>query len=104
MAQWIRVAGIDDCPPGSAREFLAGDSVVALFNVDGTFYALNGVCPHQGGPLGKGTLCGAVVTCPWHGWQFDVRSGQNQVNPRIVQPGFEVRAQGADLLVRRADD
>ena len=46
--------------------------VIALFNVDGTFYALDGVCPHQGGPLGQGTLEGCIVTCPWHGWQFDV--------------------------------
>jgi nitrite reductase/ring-hydroxylating ferredoxin subunit len=43
---------------------------VALFNVDGVFHALDGVCPHQGGPLGKGTLSGCIVTCPWHGWHL----------------------------------
>ncbi len=51
---WHRIAAVNDCPPGTCREAVAGDHVVALFNVDGQFYALDGVCPHQGGPLGQG--------------------------------------------------
>jgi len=54
MAHWIRVASIADSPPGSACEYVAGDRIVAVFNVDGFVYALDGICPHQGGPLGKG--------------------------------------------------
>ena len=69
---------VSEVPVGTAREVVSGDRVIALFNVAGTFYALDGVCPHQGGPLGQGTLEGCVVTCPWHGWQFDVTSGQHQ--------------------------
>ncbi len=99
MATWIRVAAVDDCPPGSAVERVAGDRVIALFNVAGAFYALDGVCPHQGGPLGDGALCGAIVTCPWHGWQFDVRTGQHQLSPRIKQPGFAVRVDAGEVLV-----
>jgi len=97
---WTRIADIADCPPGSALEAVAGDRIVALFNVDGEFYALDGVCPHQGGPLGEGQLCGMIVTCPWHGWQFDVRTGQQQIHPQIFQQGFDVRVEGTDVLVR----
>jgi nitrite reductase (NADH) small subunit len=96
---WIRIAAVEECPPGCAIERVAGEQVVALFNVDGQFHALDGVCSHQGGPLGEGELRGSVVTCPWHGWQFDVRSGQHQLTPRICQPQFAVRVEGDDVLV-----
>lgn len=78
---------------------MAGDQVVALFNVAGTFYALDGVCPHAGGPLGEGVLRGSTITCPWHGWQFDVCTGQNCLNPRIQHTRFTVRVEGNDVVV-----
>lgn len=99
MANWIYVAEASDCPAGSAREVVAGDSVLALVNVDGQFYALDGVCPHQGGPLGQGTLEGSIVTCPWHGWQFDVRTGRHCLSQTIVQPGYPVRLEGGAVWV-----
>jgi nitrite reductase (NADH) small subunit len=99
MAHWIRIASLDECPTGSSLERIAADRVVALYNVDGTLHALDGVCPHQGGPLGKGCLSGAIVTCPWHGWQFDVRTGQHQLSRAIVQPRFEVRLVGNEVQV-----
>ena len=71
-----------DCPPGSVQELVVEDRIVALYNVDGTLFALDGVCPHQGGPLGKGALEGCLVTCPWHGWQFDVTDGRHQPTGR----------------------
>ncbi len=99
MNHWHRVASVADLPPGSSRECLAGDRIVAIFNVEGTVFALDGVCPHQGGPLGKGELTGGIVTCPWHGWQFDVRSGQHQLSPSICQPRLPARIEGDDILV-----
>ncbi len=99
MSAWTRVARLDECPPGTAVERTACDRVLALFNVEGTVYALDGVCPHQGGPLGQGELCGSIVTCPWHGWQFDVTSGQHQLNPRIAQPRYDVRVEDDWILV-----
>ncbi|HEX5102785.1 MAG TPA: Rieske 2Fe-2S domain-containing protein [Pirellulaceae bacterium] len=99
MSRWIRLAAAADCPPGAAREFVAGDRIVALFNVGGTFYALDGVCPHQGGPLGKGQLSGCIVTCPWHGFQFDVTSGQHQTSKSLVHPRFEVKVEGPDVFL-----
>jgi nitrite reductase (NADH) small subunit len=99
MANWKQVAQVGDCPPGASRELVVEGRIVALFNVDGQFYALDGVCPHQGGPLGKGCLTGTVVTCPWHGWQFDVSSGQHQFSPSVVQPRLAVRVAGAAIEV-----
>lgn len=57
---------------------------IAIFNIDSQFYALENVCPHQGGPLGEGDIEDSCVTCPWHGWQFDIKTG-NCVN----MPGEE---------------
>ncbi|HTM54675.1 MAG TPA: Rieske 2Fe-2S domain-containing protein [Pirellulales bacterium] len=100
MAEWMRVAELRDCPPGSSQERVAGDRIVAIFNVDGQIHAIDGVCAHQGGPLGEGELVGCTVTCPWHGWQFDVVTGQNRLNPRIVQEPFETRVEDGWILIR----
>jgi nitrite reductase (NADH) small subunit len=97
---WITVCQIADIPPGTGREVVVGDNIVALFHVDGEFYALDGVCPHQGGPLGKGALQGCILTCPWHGWQFDVRNGEFQLHKSIVQPKFEVRLECGAVQVK----
>lgn len=96
---WHSVCKLADCPPGTCREAVAGDRIVALFNVDGELHALDGVCPHQGGPLGKGNLQGHVVTCPWHGWQFDVRNGEFQLRKSLVQPKLNVRLVDDDVQV-----
>ena len=99
MAKWIRIADVGDCPSGASIECLAGDLLVALFNVDGEYYALDGVCPHQGGPLGKGRLEGPTVSCPWHGWQFDVVCGQHKTSRTVAQRAFPVRIEGRDVLI-----
>lgn len=99
MPNWIRVAAVEDCPPGQTLEAVAGGLIVALVNVDGEFHAIDGVCPHQGGPLGKGKLEGTTLSCPWHGWQFEVTTGENCLNARIAQPRFPVRIEGSDVLV-----
>lgn len=99
MSQVYRVAGVDEVPPGTGREVMAGEQVVALFNVDGTFHALDGICPHAGGPLGAGTLHGSIITCPWHGWQFDVTDGMNCLNNKPCQASFSVRVESADILI-----
>jgi nitrite reductase (NADH) small subunit len=71
------VSGIDDLRPGAFISFeLPGGDELAVYNVDGEFYATENFCPHKGAPLSEGTLCGHIVECGWHGWQFDVRSGE----------------------------
>lgn len=104
MADWIAIARADECPPGTSIERVADGRMVALANVDGTFHALDGLCPHQGGPLGTGRLCGTILTCPWHGWQFDVVSGRHQISPTVRQAVHEVRVREGLVEIRFAAD
>lgn len=99
MPNWIRVAGTEECLPGKSIECLAEGQIVALFNVDGVYHALDGVCPHQGGPLGAGRLAGSIVACPWHGWKFDVATGQHTASPTVMQRSFAVRVEGNEVLI-----
>ena len=99
MAEKVRVASVSEIPPGTSRELTAGGRVVALYNVEGQFHALDGVCPHAGGPLGQGALQGKLVTCPWHGWQFDVTTGQHCLNTNLMHTSFAVTVEGNDVYV-----
>jgi len=99
MANWIRVVALSELSPGSCGEYVVGQRIIALFNVGGGFYALDGICPHQGGPLGKGSLAGCIVTCPWHGFQFDVTTGQHQTSRSLVQPTFPVKVENGAVWV-----
>ena len=103
MQEWIPIAGVADCPVGSAIERIVEGRVVAICNIDGRFHALDGLCPHQGGPLGRGRLCGTVLTCPWHGWQFDVVTGRHELSSQVRQVIHEVRAENGELFVRLAN-
>ena len=99
MSAWVDVAAVEDLPAGTGREAIVGDSVVALFRTDEGVFALDGLCAHQGGPLAEGRLDGCVVTCPWHGWQFDVRTGVQQASGRTCQRRFAVRVEAARVSV-----
>jgi nitrite reductase (NADH) small subunit len=93
MAPFVRVADAAAVPPGSARTVMAGAYEVALFNVGGTFYALENSCPHQGSPIVDGPIEGLTVTCPWHAWCFDLRSGSMTLGDFASIPRFEVRVE-----------
>ncbi len=99
MATFVKLTTLDDLPPGAACEIEYEGQVIALFHHDGQIFAMDGLCPHQGGPLAEGEVSGCLVTCPWHGWQFDLRTGQAQHAQRLFQPVFEVRVEGQDVLV-----
>ena len=101
-SEWIPVAAAGDCPPGACIERVAGDRMIAIAHVDGVFHAIDGLCPHQGGPLGTGVLCGTTLTCPWHGWQFDVVTGRHRVSATVRQDVHEIREADGQLLVRIA--
>jgi nitrite reductase/ring-hydroxylating ferredoxin subunit len=75
MSSWVKLGMLSELSPGTGRHVRLADRAVALFNVDGEVYAIDGSCTHRGGPLGEGRLEGSVVTCPWHGARFDVRTG-----------------------------
>ena len=79
--RFVKVASLADLPPGTSLVVLVGDRSIALFNVNGSVYAIDNVCPHAGGSLARGGLNGTIVTCPLHGWRFDVRTGQSPYLP-----------------------
>ena len=100
MKQTLTLIRSDDILEGRSAEIVAEGRVFAVFNVGGKFYVLDGMCPHAGGPLGQGTLQGCIVTCPWHGWQFDVTTGQHQLSDGICQPGFEADVVDGMVVIR----
>jgi nitrite reductase/ring-hydroxylating ferredoxin subunit len=99
MGGFVQVAKVREIPPGTSKVVVVAGHPVALFNVGGTFYALSNVCLHRGGPIGEGSLDGSTVTCPWHGWEYDVSTGENTTNPVARLRRFAVHVDGEDLLV-----
>jgi nitrite reductase (NADH) small subunit len=96
---FVRAMKIGEVPPGMIRELQLDGKVIALSNVGGKLYAINNVCLHRGGPLGEGELTGQVVTCPWHGWQYDVTSGRLVTNPAVGVETYPVELRGDDVYV-----
>lgn len=100
MADFTKVATVAEIPSGSGKVIQIGDQDVALFNVDGEFYAMDNTCTHVGGPLGEGELEGSTVTCPWHGAQFNVKTGEVTGPPAGEGvKSFSVKVEGDDILV-----
>ena len=87
------MARVADVPPGHVALVSTGRRWYALANVDGELFAVDNNCPHMGGPLGRGALQQAELTCPWHGWRWDVRSGRN------CWPGVDWRLQRVPVRV-----
>jgi nitrite reductase (NADH) small subunit len=85
--------------PGSGIVAEVQGKALAVFNIDGTFYAIDNTCVHRGGPLGEGDVEGSIVTCPWHGWQYDVTTGTCVANPAATVERYEVKIEGADVKV-----
>ena len=96
---FVRAARKDEIPAGSIREFQVDGLTVAIANVGDKFYAVHNTCLHRGGPLGEGELKGKVVTCPWHGWQYDVSTGKAAMNPAVAVACFPLEVRGEDIWV-----
>ncbi len=100
MSEFVRAAALGDVPPGQAIAVIVGDWEVGLFNIDGAIYAIDNICPHQGAPLSEGWIEGATVTCPWHAWCFDLRTGALRLGSSFDGiDRFEVRVEGGDIFV-----
>ena len=94
------VAKRDEIPPGSTKRVVVDGPAILICNVDDTFYAIEDVCPHDGGPLDQGELQGCRIMCPRHGALFDVTSGAALTLPAVVPlETYPVRAEGDDVLV-----
>ena len=114
------VARVDEVPKGERLLVKVAGREIGIFNVDGEFFALRNRCPHLGGPLCEGEVLGLVyssepgdvrfddskklLTCPWHGWEFDIKTGQSYFNPRLRARRFQVAAQQGDAVADNLDD
>jgi len=96
---FARAAKTNEITPGTIREFQVEGKAIALANVGGKYYAINNTCLHRGGPLGQGVMDGNVVTCPWHGWQYDVTTGKISQNPAVGVDCYRVEVRGEDIFV-----
>ena len=96
---FVRAAKIAEVPAGAIHEFQVAGKAVAVANVAGKFYAISDVCVHRGGPLGQGELHDTVVTCPWHGWQYDVTTGKVTQNPTMGVACYATEVRGDEVFV-----
>jgi nitrite reductase/ring-hydroxylating ferredoxin subunit len=94
-----KVGSLSAIPSGSVTEMIAGDRPLAVCLVDGEVHAIEGTCPHRGGPLGYGALHGTTVVCPWHAWEFDCTTGRATFSDHLELAKFPVKIEGDDVLV-----
>jgi nitrite reductase/ring-hydroxylating ferredoxin subunit len=100
MADFVTVAKTDEIEPGQARAVNVNDKEIGLFNVDGQFFALDNACTHEALPLAEGEISGHVLTCPWHGAKFDIRTGEVLGPPAYeALARYAVRVAGTDLEI-----
>ncbi len=94
----VKVARLSELKRDSVMEAMVDGEPYAVCNLGGEVFALGGVCPHRGGPLGQGTVNDGRITCPWHAWEFDCRTGVNDYDEACRVPTFAVQVQGDDVL------
>lgn len=99
MSEFVTVATTDDIPPGTGKTVEVQGVWIALFNVNGSFFAIDNCCPHAGGPLGEGCLSGMIVECPWHGWKFNVQTGERLGNTNFAVACCPVRLEGGQVQI-----
>jgi nitrite reductase/ring-hydroxylating ferredoxin subunit len=95
----VKLAVLNDVPPGSAIHIEVGEGAVAICNVRGVLYAMDGICPHSGGPLGHGALHGNMLVCPWHAWDFDCTTGFSDVDDEIKLATYPVKEEDGEIFV-----
>ncbi len=97
---WVRVCAASDIPEARAKiAKLPNGDRVAVFRMDNKLSAISNACAHQNGPLGEGKILRCLVTCPWHGFQYDVRSGRSPAPFTEIIPTYNIAVRGDDVLV-----
>lgn len=100
-AEFVTVAKVGAIPEGAGASFQVGKRLVAVFNRQGEYLAIDDLCPHMGASLGAGYMDEeGIITCPWHAWRFNACNGKWADNPRLAVDTFEVRVVGEEIQVR----
>ena len=98
MSEFKTVGKVGDIEPGTGKAYEFGEQMVAIFlETDGTYYAIDDLCPHMGASLASGHFSDGVVTCPWHAWSFDTRDGAWCDNRQLKIDTFKVRVQDDEI-------
>ncbi len=100
MNEWIKIARLSEIQEGFGKYIELGEVQIALFLVAGQIYATDNLCPHQTGPLSAGDINGTLVTCPWHGWEFDISTGQCTHIPNTKVKIFETKIEGDNVHIK----
>ncbi|HEX6087299.1 MAG TPA: Rieske 2Fe-2S domain-containing protein [Thermoanaerobaculia bacterium] len=100
MPEFIDIASTNELPVGRVKAVQAAGRTIALYHTASGFHATDNTCPHRGGPLAEGDLIGEEITCPWHLWGFDVKTGLCAGNREIAVATHELRVEGDRILVR----
>ena len=100
MSEYVKIASVSDLPPGQGKIVAVQGREIALFNLNGSYCAIDNTCTHAGGPLGEGMLEGEEVECPWHGARFNVKTGA-VCNPPADEgvTAYKVRVNGSDIEI-----
>ncbi|HJT31240.1 MAG TPA: Rieske (2Fe-2S) protein [Pirellulales bacterium] len=99
MSDFVTVAKVGSIPEGRGATHVVNGRLVAVFCVNGEYFAIDDTCPHMGASLGAGEVNDGVVTCPWHAWRFRVCDGTWRDNPKLKIDRFDVRVQGDEIQV-----
>ncbi len=96
---FVKVASKNEIRSGTGKVVDINGISIAILNDNGKFFAISNTCAHMQGPLGEGTCSEGKVTCPWHGWTYDLKTGKNTFNEDIKLETYEVKIKGEDVLV-----
>lgn len=100
---FVAVGQIADFTSGQGTMVVVNGRQVALFRLGDEFYALDNMCLHRGGPLCDGHIDNTIVTCPWHGWSYEIKTGTMVQDPRVGVSRHDVRIDGDRVAVRLVD-
>jgi len=101
MSDYVRICGQSDLPAeGKVKEFVVNGRALCVATVDGTVCVLDGTCPHEGGPLGEGSIEGGKLVCPWHAFAFDLKTGANDEEPEIKAQVLDATVENGELRAR----
>lgn len=101
MAEFIRICAQSELPqPGSLREFTVNGRTLCVANFEDAIRVLDGICPHEGGPLAEGTIDQGCVVCPWHSYAFNLHTGEAEGEPTLKAEVFETKIEGGELVAK----
>lgn len=96
---WQALCNPDEIQEGAGREFLVNQQVIAVFVHEDKYFAVDGMCAHQGGPIAQGQQDAQCITCPWHGWQYDLSNGHNLLTHKKMLTTYPIELRDGQLWV-----